>query len=261
MVAGGHLLSGTVDPTPMPYSSLLVATSGCKQVQVATKIKLERNLRVFHEIQSPQFDFGYLECILVWLKWRKSQISLLICVRMGFLAPFIFAWLKELSWCITGDGSLLFFSFHFADIDRSLILQVPTASCSNTLTIGSPNSCPCSIPLYNQIWTYFGDRFPTAQFEIPLSASSLDFLFGAISSHLQFIGAWRIAQYAKENFPGFWQLWIFSAEDPDKDWLSIPPSLDSNSTIVAESVMVPKNSILVVATITYFFWFITKPKF
>ena len=65
MVAGGHLLSGTVDPTPMPYSSLLVATSGCKQVQVATKIQLERNLRVFHEIQSPQFDFGYLECILV----------------------------------------------------------------------------------------------------------------------------------------------------------------------------------------------------
>lgn len=91
--------------------------------------------------------------------------------------------------------------------------------------------------------------------------SSIDFLFVATWSHLQFISAWTIAEYAKENFPGFWQLWIFSAEDSDKDWLSIPSSLDSNSTIVVESVMVPKNSILLVGTITDFFWFIMKPKF
>ena len=145
------------------------------------------------------------------IEMKKVLNVLSYLFQNGFFWRFQFLlWLKELSWCITGDGSLLLFSSHFADIGTSLILGVPTASCPNTLTIGSPNFCPCIIWLYNQILASYGNRFPTAQFDIPLSVSSLDFLFGAIWSHLQFIGVCGIAEYVMENFPGLWLLWISS---------------------------------------------------
>ena len=98
----------------------------------------------------------------------------------------------------------------------SLILRVSTVSFPNTLTMGSPVCCLCSIWLYNQIWAcYLNPLMPAMIKKVlprisPFFLSFLLFTFGAICSLLVLVELLSIKKLISLlSLTGFWQFNFF----------------------------------------------------
>ena len=129
---------------------------------------------------------------------------------------------------------------------------------------------------YGDCFPFFRLIFPNLQFnsscdcnikETRASSEAFSWRFSIwlIWSHLQFIGAGEIAYYTVVKFliitDRFLRVVDFPFRRPRQRFItdSTFPN-KSDSYIVAESIKVPKNSILVVAVITDWFWLVMEPK-